>query len=150
MNMVSQMSQKSYVDPEVIRRKVQRVALDNLWLDLIKAKKPPMTNRRCDTKPRFYAELPKLQAKLMLSYEVGELNLRANRKNEAVKKYGGYQCLVKGCNEPDSFEHIKECFGYSTKLKKGASPYEFIDFLVKLEGERVKNFNKSLVNFRVL
>ena len=106
--------------------------------------------RRIDNKARFYAELPKNKAKLMLCYELGELNLRGNRKTEALKKIGSIKCLVNSCMENDTLEHIKECHGYNSKLKDGAGPYELIDFLTAIELERNRKFNRSLVNFKTI
>ena len=137
-----------YVDPEVIKDKIKKIAIDNLWLQHIKAKKPPKSIRRANLKPKFYASLPKNKAKLMLCYELGELNLRQSRKAEAIKKYGSTECLVPFCKEEDSWEHIQECPGYTSRLPNGWGPYQLIDYLVSLESERNRTFNKSLINFR--
>ena len=94
--------------------------------------------------------LPKIKAKLMLCYEVGELNFRRSRRNEAMKKYGSVECLVPFCKEDDSLSHVQVCPGYTAKVKDGASPYEFIDYLAELELERNKRFNRSLINFKTL
>ena len=86
----------------------------------------------------------------MLCYEVGELNFRKSRKQEALSKYGSYECLIPFCKEDDSLDHVKTCPGYSSRLKDDAGPYEFIDYLCELEIERNKKFNRSLVNFKTL
>ena len=137
-----------FVEPDVIKEKIKRKAMGELWQAHIFAKKPPITNIREDCKSRFYFELPKNKAKLMLCYEIGELNFRVNRKNEAKKKYGGTQCLVKGCVEEDSWQHVQECHGYTSRLKKGWGPYDLINYMVELENERNRKHNRSLINFR--
>ena len=124
--------------------------MDNLWRDHLKAKKPPYSDRRMDCKPKFYADLPKVKAKLMLCLEVGELNLRANRKNEAMRKYGNYECLIPACRGDDSLDHIKECRGYPPKWKDGAGPYEIAEYLTKIEEIRNREFKRSLINFKTL
>ena len=86
----------------------------------------------------------------MLCYETGELNFRKNRKQEALSKYGSYECLIPFCKEDDSLEHVQVCEGYTSRFKEGDGPYKFIDYLVELEGERNKKFNKSLINFKTL
>ena len=139
-----------YVHPTVIKDKIERVVLDRQWLNDLKAKKPPISIRRSDRSQKFYTSMAKNQAKLMLCHEVGELNFRRNRRQEALKKYGSVECLIPFCKEEDSLSHVQNCKGYSSKLKEGASPYEFIDYLVELEAERNKKFNRSLINFKTL
>ena len=141
---------KHYVKPEIIRKTISKVVIDRLWKSHLLAKKPPFMIRREDLSPRFYSHLPKHKAKLALLMEVGELNFRANRKYEAIKKYGSIKCLEPACPDNDSLEHVKTCFGYSSRLKEEAGPYEIIDFLVELDTERMKKFRKSLMNHRVL
>ena len=82
--------------------------------------------------------------------EVGELNFRKNRKYEALKKYGSTQCLEPACMEDDTLEHMNQCFGYQTKLKDDAGPYEIIEYLVELDQERMRKFRRSLLNHRIL
>ena len=141
---------KHYLQPKVIRERINKVAMDKLWMSHLQAKKPPFMIRREDLKPRFYSHLPKHKAKLALLMEVGELNFRANRKYEAIKKYGSINCLEPACTGIDSLEHVKTCFGYSTRFKDEAGPYEIIDTLVELDNERMRKFRKSLMNHRVL
>ena len=141
---------EGYVKPEVIRKQVQRRALDKLWVAHLTAKKPPSMIRREDCTQRFYSSLPKNKAKLALLMEVGELNFRSNRKYEAMKKYGSVNCLVPACLEPDSLSHVNTCHGYTSRLKDDAGPYQIIEYLLELETERCRKFNKSLLNHRVI
>ena len=67
-----------------------------------------------------------------------------------MKKYGSVECLVPFCKEDDSLSHVQVCPGYTAKVKDGAGPYEFIDYLSELELERNKRFNRSLINFKTL
>ena len=71
---------------------------NTLILDL-KAKKPPMSIRRENRAQKFYSTLPKNKSKLMLCYEVGELNFRRSRRQESLKKYGNFDCLVPFCRK---------------------------------------------------
>ena len=141
---------ETYIHPQVIKKKIERVVLDRQWIRDLKAKKPPLSIRRDDRKQRFYTTLPKNKAKLMLCYELGDLNFRKSRKSEALKKFGSYECLVPHCREEDSLEHVRTCDGYSSRLKDSAGPYELIDYLAELELERNKRFRKSLINFKTL
>ena len=138
-----------YVNPQVIRERVETRVFNRLWIKCIEAKKPPLAARREDGRGRHYSELPTNKAKLMLCYEVGDLNFRKNRKQEALKRYGSYECLVPFCKEDDCFDHVRKCKGYSAQLlKDDPEPMEIIDYLTKLEEERVKRFRRSLVNFK--
>ena len=95
----------------------------------------------------FYATLPKHQAKLALLHEIGELNFRANRKWESIKKLGTIECLVPGCGQEDSLEHVQECYGYSTKFKDNFSPMEWIEYLNNLDLERFSKYKTSLTRW---
>ena len=140
----------TYVHPKVIKEKIDRKVLDRQWLLDLKSKKPPLSTRRESRAQKFYSTLPKNKAKLMLCYETGELNFRRGRRQEALKKYGSYECLVPFCKEDDTLVHVQTCPGYTARVKEGASPYEFIDYLAELELERNKRFNRSLINFKTL
>ena len=140
-----------YVNPSVIRERIETRVFNRLWIKCIESKKPPLAARREDGRGRHYAELPINSAKLMLCYEVGDLNFRKNRKNEAMKRYGSIECLVPFCGEDDCFEHVRRCQGYTARLdKEDPEPMEIIEYLTKLEDERVKRFKRSLINFKTL
>mgnify|MGYP001162975371 FL=1 len=140
-----------YVNPSVIRERIETRVFNRLWIKCIESKKPPLAARREDGRGRHYAELPINSAKLMLCYEVGDLNFRKNRKNEAMKRYGSIECLVPFCGEDDCFEHVRRCQGYTARLDKAdPEPMEIIEYLTKLEDERVKRFKRSLINFKTL
>ena len=141
---------EQYVPPGEIKDRIERVVLDRQWLANLTSKKPPLSSRRESRAPKFYATLPKNKAKLMLCYEMGELNFRKSRKSEALKKYGSYECLVPFCREDDELEHVKLCPGYTSRVKDDAGPHEFINYLAELELERNKRFRKSLVNYKTL
>ena len=99
---------------------------------------------------RDYFTMTKDRAMLGLSYDVGCLNLRANRRAESIKKFGSTQCLVPACTGQDSLQHIiYECQGYETKVvkDKGISS-EFIDYLFKLNRERIVKYRTSMVNWK--
>ena len=107
-----------------------------------------MSLRRDNRAQKLYATLPKNKAKLMLCYEMGELNFRRSRRTESIKKYGNVNCLVPHCNFEDKLSHVQTCEGYTSRLPDGAGPYEFIQYLSDLELERNKSFNRSLINFK--
>ena len=100
--------------------------------------------RREDCTQRFYSSLPKNKAKLALLMEVGELNFRTNRKWESLKKFGSTECVVQGCGQEDTLDHVKECYGYDTKFKDDFSPMEWVDYLSKLDNERFSKYRTSL------
>ena len=142
---------QQYVPPGVIKETIELSVMNKLYIKHLEAKKPPPGERRVDCRVRFYSTLPKNQAKLYLCYEVGDLNLRRNRKQEALKKYGSFECLVPFCKEDDEYNHIRRCRGYTAQLvKDDPEPNEIIAYLTELEEERRKRFKRSLVNFRTL
>ena len=141
---------QTYIRPSEIKATIDRKVLDRQWILDLKAKKPPMSIRRENRAQKFYSTLPKNKSKLMLCYEVGELNFRRSRRQESLKKYGNFDCLVPFCREEDSLHHVQRCPGYTAKLEEGAGPYQFIDYLTELELERNKRFNRSLINFKTL
>ena len=68
-----------------------------------------------------------------------------------MKRYGSIECLVPFCGEDDCFEHVRRCKGYTARLdKEDPEPMEIIEYLTKLEDERVKRFKRSLINFKTL
>ena len=142
---------KNYVPHSVIKETIELSVMNTLYIKHLEAKKPPPGERRNDCRVRFYSTLPKNQAKLYLCYEVGDLNFRRCRKQEALKRYGSFECLVPFCKEEDSYEHVRRCPGYSTQLKKDdPEPHEIISYLTILEEERFKKFKRSLINFKTL
>ena len=141
---------KHYIPPERISAQINIKCLDRLWLSHLMAKKPPPMTRRENCGLKFYSNLPKNKAKLALLYDVGELNFRRGRKYEAMKKYGSVSCLVPACNGTDELGHVNQCFGYRSRLREDAGPYDIIEYLLELETERFVKFNRSLLNHRVL
>ena len=138
-----------YVHPTEIRERIETRVFNRLWIKCLGAKKPPLAARRLDGRARYYSNMPTNKAKLMLCFEVGDLNFRKNRKREALSRYGSFECLVPFCKEEDSFEHVKRCPGYTASLKSDdPEPHELIEYLTQLEEERVKRFKKSLINFK--
>ena len=53
-----------------------------------------------------------LEAKLILAWRMGEVNLKMNRKRELVAKFGSTECWVQVCGGNDDLDHVIECFGY--------------------------------------
>ena len=135
---------KLWVKPETLKREIMRSSMNKLWISLIISKKAPWGPNRNDEKQRFYFTLPKHQAKCALLYEIGELNFRSNRKWESLKKIGTIECLVPGCGQDDSLEHVKQCHGYSTKFRDDFSPMELVEYLSQLDNERFTRYRTSI------
>ena len=125
--------------------------MSNLWMANVEARKPPLAPKREDCKARYYSSLPINKAKLALCYELGDLNFRASRKNEAMRKYGSIKCLVPHCQENDELSHVRVCDGYTAQMKDDdPDPFERIEYLAELEEERRKRFRRSLINHKTL
>ena len=135
-----------YTRPDKLKQKIRTSSLNKLWVSLITSKKAPWGPNRVEEKQRFYTTLPKHQAKCALLYEIGELNFRTNRKWEASKKFGSTQCVVPSCGQEVTLDHIKECFGYSTKFREDFSPTEWVKYLSNLDLERFSKYRSSLIS----
>ena len=77
---------------------------------------------------------------------VGELNLKMNRKKEAIAKYGETQCLVGICCGDDDLTHIMCCFGYQTKPPSVWTEDEMGRYLLELHLERLRRWKSPLVD----
>ena len=135
-----------YINPERLKKEIRRSSLNKVWISLITSKKAPWGPNRVEEKQRFYFTLPKHQAKCALLFEIGELNFRTNRKWEALKKFGTLECVVPGCGQDDTLEHIKTCYGYSTKYRDDFSPHEWVRYLSNIDLERFSKYKSSLIS----
>ena len=136
-----------FIPQEKLKAQIYKESMNKLWLSLLTSKKAPEAPRRDGEKDRFYHTLPRHQAKCALLHKAGELNFRANRRNESMKRYGTIECVVPGCGQPDTLQHAMECYGYVTKFKEGGSPHEWVEFLSELDLERFKKYKTSLTRF---
>ena len=134
-----------WVNPVKLKKEIQRSSMNKLWISLIMSKKAPWGPNRNEEKQRFYFSLPKHQAKCALLFEIGELNFRANRRWESLKKFGTTECVVPGCVQEDTLIHAQECYGYTTKFKEGFSPMEWVEYLSNLDLERFSKYRTSLI-----
>ena len=140
-----------YVHPTEIKDRIEKRVLGRLWVGNVCAKKPPRAPKREDCRMRYYSSMPPNKAKLALCFELGDLNFRASRKNEAMRKYGSIECLVPFCREDDSYDHVRVCKGYTAQLKEDdPDPFKRIEYLTELEEERRKRFRRSLINHKVV
>ena len=137
-----------YQDPKWLKKKIWTSSMNKLWWALLKSKKAPFHIRNLEEKRQFYFTLPKHQAKIALYYDIGELNLRSNRRHESCKKYGGIQCVVPGCVEDDTLKHLQECHGYSSKFVDDGLPETWIKYLCQIDRERFQKYKTSLIDFR--
>ena len=139
-----------FVHPITIKKAVIKKVMNVLWLENINNPAMPWLKRKVDLSSPSYEQESKLLAKLALCYEIGSLNLKKSRKHEYLKSQGSLDCLVPGCCQQDSLQHIIDCYGYSEKPVKGGNYEDWYQFLVRIEGERVKKFGAkySLINFK--
>ena len=93
-----------------------------------------------------YFARTKIEAKLIFHMNVGELNLKMNRKKEAIAKYGETQCLVGICCGDDDLTHIMCCFGYQTKPPPVWTEDEMGRYLLELHLERLRRWKAPLVD----
>ena len=119
------------------------------WLKLKSSRKVEMRMRPEKTSDREYFKYNRLESKLMLALQIGELNFLENRKKTSIKEHGSTMCYVKVCGGNDNLKHVKECFGYESKPPKaGASEKEMANYLVELNKERNRKYQSPLVLIR--
>ena len=136
---------KRYTRPDKLKKSIFLSSMNKLWMSLITSKKAPWSpNRHGEEKTRFYFSLPKHQAKCALLYEIGELNFRANRRSESMRKFGTIECVVPGCGQDDTLSHAHECCGYSTKYREDFNPHEWVEYLSQLDLERFSKYKTSI------
>ena len=139
---------KFYHDPEKLKREIWLSSMNKLWWALLRSKKAPYHVRNIEEKRKFYFEMAKHKAKIALCYDIGELNVRSNRRHESVKKYGGIQCVVPGCVQDDTLDHIQECYGYTSKFIDDGDPNTWVEYLCNVDRERFAKYRTSLIDFR--
>ena len=137
-----------YQNPEKLGKEIWLSSMNKLWWALLRSKKAPYHVRKIEEKRKFYFSLAKHKAKIALYYDIGELNFRSNRRHESHKKYGGVQCVVPGCVENDTLEHIQVCHGYITRFKDDGDPNTWIEYLCEADRERFSKYRTSLIDFR--
>ena len=139
-----------YVHPEVIKKKVVKKVMHELWEEVNSNINIPWTKRKTTLENPQYDQEAKIKSKLAVCYQAGSLNLKASRRNEYLTKQGSIECLVPGCCQDDSLAHIQECYGYQEKPIKGGNHNDWYDYLVRLEYERVRLFGArySMTNFK--
>ena len=103
----------------------------------------------CMKKDRYYMRFNQRQARLIFNYQIGEINVRANRPGESRRLKGGTKCLTPGCEERDEWEHLLVCEGY-----KEVRPYEgelngqyerLGDVLDRIDKFRYRRYGEGLI-----
>ena len=115
-----------------------------MWRETRESPKVPL-HLEYNNKRKYYFNKPKMEAKILFSYYVGEINLRTNRPREAEKKFGGVHCLVGSCGGVDSIPHLAECPGYDTKAPLNLREEDLAKFLLEIHRERMRRWNAPLI-----
>ena len=134
------------VTKESIKESVWWKARVDLWKRTIKNKRLPAIPE-IRKKTKLYWTLPKREARLIMSHNIGELNFKENKKNEMKRKFGDIKCFA-GCDEIDSFQHVKECERYTVKAKNynlDGTDEKLAKYLADLDSERFKKYACPLV-----
>ena len=132
------------VDPDWVKETIGWKGMYEVWKEVRESQKIPL-HLDYSKKRKYYFDRPKMEAKMLFSYYVGELNLRTNRPREAEKKFGGVQCLVGVCCGVDSISHIAECPGYDTKAPLNMREEDLCKFLLEIHRERVRRWSSPLI-----
>ena len=141
---------KEYVHPNTIKRKVTETAMKQLWTEIIQNPAIPWCKRKYDLKNPEYDQEAKMIAKLSLCWATGAMNFKKSRRHEYMKAHGNLDCLVPGCCQEDSLDHVQTCYGYTVRPKEDGNHEDWREYLTKLETERIKKFGArySLLNFK--
>ena len=141
------------VTKQRIKENVWKISRLNLWGAVTKNKRTPYCHHYKKAK-KLYWQFPRLEAKLMLSYKIGELNFKENKRREMKKTFGNTDCFVPWCidaegkRNKDTLEHVMTCEGYKTKAKHfnlDGTDIRMAEYLRALDIERWRNFGLSLV-----
>ena len=81
---------ETYVDLERIRRRVTEDVMLELLLETKRVSKPLRTEREKERKGYF--GIPKIEARAVFLHNVGELNVKTNRKGLSLTKFGDLNC----------------------------------------------------------
>lgn len=139
---------QDYLDPEWVKSEVKWRGMFEVWSETMKSPKVPLHEIFTD-KRKYYFDKPKMEARMLFQYYVGELNFRTNRRKEAMSKFGGTQCLFGVCCGEDSLAHITECFGYRTRPPPNLREEDLSDYLLELHRERIQRWKAPLINVDV-
>ena len=139
-----------YMDPEMLKERINEKIFEKLWWDILKSKKAPISERTFKKKMPEYATKSKLESKLLLLWQCGELGFRASKRHESLRRFGSISCLLNICDENDTLAHCQVCVGYTSRPVNDGSEESWSKYLLNLEAERVSKYGSSasLINFR--
>ena len=134
------------VRKEDIKEMVWKKARIEIWENVMKNRRIPFRSNFGKTKKNYW-KMPRYKAKLLLSYYIGELNMKDYKRNEMRKRFGNTNCL-EGCDEPDNLKHVMECERYETKpknFKLDGTDEKLVNYLASLDKERFRKHEYPLV-----
>ena len=129
-----------------IKEAVWKKARQELWVNSMKNRRVPFTPIIEKSKKQYWT-FPRLEARLILGYKIGELEFKDNKRHESVKRFGNLRCL-EGCDMPDSLEHVMQCKRYDTRVddfKLDGTDAKFVKYLRAIDLERFRKFQYPLV-----
>ena len=134
-----------YIKKETIKERVWSVARKEIWKNAMKNRKIPYKNTTEKTKKNYWS-MPRRKAKLLLSYYIGELNMKDYKRHEMRVRFGNTNCLA-GCDKPDNLQHVMNCDRYLTKPEKfklDGTDERLVEYLTELDKERFKMYEFPL------
>ena len=136
---------REYLDPEWVKKEIGWRGMFEVWTEARDSPKIPL-HLEFNKSRKYYFDRPKMEAKMLFYYYVGEINFRTNRRREAEAKFGGVQCLVGTCCGLDNLAHIAyECHGYQTKAPSNMREEDLSQYLMELHRERIRRWNAPLI-----
>ena len=135
------------VPKDIIKELVWRKARQELWLNSMKNRRVPFTPT-IDKSGKPYWRFQRYEARLILHYKIGELSFKDYKKNEMKRKFGNLRCFA-GCEEIDSYSHVKQCERYETKVKNfdlDGTDEKLAKYLRALDRERFRKYGSPLVH----
>ena len=87
--------------------------MNRLWKEANENPAIPWAERKTDLANPEYDQDAKMIARLCLCYYSGSMNFKNSRRHEYMNKHENLDCLVQGCCQVDSLEHV----GYQEKPK---------------------------------
>ena len=135
-----------YIDPGVVRRKISRKGMQELWIEARRSPKVALHHTYEKNRKEYFSKT-KLESKPLFNHFTGEANLKRNRPGEAKAKFGGTHCWVGACGGTDSWEHVLECPGYRFEVSvDDGSVDSLCKNLLAVHKERLRRWNAPLVD----
>ena len=116
-----------------------------IWLETLASRRVPFKLDEKKSHKRYF-HYPKREAQVIFAYYTDSLQLKNHARHEYRKVFGDINCLL-GCEEPDDWDHLKNCGRYPVKWDESAEwdPQVLLNYLKAVEDVRVREAGFPLI-----